>query len=101
MNSKKKIFLSALLALAAVSSGFSLTGTAEAAAPDRVAASSAEYQRLFGTDKMADAQNAPELAATMQRFIYGDIKEQAELPDRERELVTIVTLATLQNQKML
>ena len=101
MKSKKKIVLSALLALATVSSGFIMMGPAEASSPDRGAASSAEYQRLFGTDKIAEATNDPELAATMQRFIYVDIKEQAELPDRERELVTLVTLATLQNQKML
>lgn len=99
MTSRMKTFTFVALAVTVL---FCSTGlTVEAATSDRAVVSQAEYHRLYGTDAMPEAKNDPELAVTMQRFIYGNIKEQAKLPDRERELVTIVTLATLQNQKML
>lgn len=70
-------------------------------AANRVAVSDANYEKLFGTAEMTEATNDPELAATMKRFVYGDIATQVKLPDRERQLVTIVTLATHQNRSLL
>lgn len=72
-----------------------------AEAGDRVALSDANYERLFGTAEIAEAANDPELAATMKRFVYGDVATQVKLPDRERQLVTIVTLATHQSRNLL
>ncbi|WP_211289744.1 hypothetical protein SPSIL_040210 [Sporomusa silvacetica DSM 10669] len=68
---------------------------------DRVKVSNANYERLFGDEVLPGAQNDPELAETMKRFVYGDVVEQAKLTDKQRQLVTLVVLATNQNEKLL
>ncbi len=75
---------------------------AEAAAYDRVKTSDANYEQLFGKEKMEAAANDPELASTMKRFVYGDVVGQTKkLTDKQRQLIIIAVLATNQNEKML
>ena len=59
------------------------------------------YAALFGTDTMEEAKNDPELANTMKRFIYGEIVPDINLTVEQRQLVTIVVLAAIQNEKFL
>ena len=71
------------------------------AAENRVEISEKNYSRLFGAEEFEEFKNDPELAATMKKFIYGDLYTQINLPDRERQLVTIVVLAAHQNKNFL
>ena len=68
---------------------------------NRVKVSNENYERLFGEAGFPGAKNDPELAETMKRFVYGDVAEQAKLTDKQRQLVTLVVLATSQNEKLL
>lgn len=68
----------------------------------RVQISNENYEQLYGKDILAGTENDPELAATMKRFIYGDVVEQTKkLTVKQRQLITIVVLAANQNQKLL
>ena len=68
---------------------------------DRAKAADANYEKMHGASPMAEAENDPELAATMKKYIYGDLSRQIRLTDTERQLITIVVLATNQNHKFL
>lgn len=69
--------------------------------PDRITASDSNYVRLMGKTPGEGAENDPELAAVMKRFVYGDIVKQTDLTDTQRHLITTVVLAANQNQRML
>ena len=76
-------------------------GNPTEAAQNRVTVSQQNYSRLFGQEIPKEAQTDPELAENMKRLVYGDIYNQVNLPDRERQLVTIVVLAAHQNKDLL
>ena len=81
---------------------FSLFATSTNAADfDRIKVSDEIYSKMFGKMEMKEAKNDPELANTMKRFVYGDIVMQCKLPEDTRQLVTIVILATNQNESAL
>lgn len=97
MNWKKMLKLGTLcLGVAALGVG----GT-PAEAADRVATSDANYKQLFGDTAMDEAKNDPELANTMKRFVYGEVAQDSNLTLRQKQLVTIVVLATTQNEHLL
>lgn len=52
------------------------------------------FRRLFGRDATPDQD--PELGRILRAVIFGDVFSTGELTDAERELCTVVTLATLQ-----
>ena len=57
-----------------------------------------------GSDASAKTleKNDPEMAATLERYVYGDTVEQSKaIGDTDRELVRIAALATLGSQKYL
>lgn len=68
---------------------------------NREKVSNENYERLFGEEMLPGAKNDPELAEMMKRFVYSDVVEQAKLTDKQRQLVTLVVLATNQNEKLL
>ncbi|MBQ9564736.1 MAG: carboxymuconolactone decarboxylase family protein [Synergistaceae bacterium] len=68
---------------------------------DRAKVADANYEKMHGSEPMAEAEADPELAATMKKYIYGDLSRQIKLTDTERQLVTVVVLATNQNHKLL
>ena len=68
---------------------------------DRAAVADANYEKMHGMEPMAEAADDPELAATMKKYIYGDLSRQIKLTDMERQLVTVVVLTTNQNHKLL
>lgn len=96
-----------VMRLATFCTGFLLAGqtmAAEIAAAEpasRVTASDKNYAALFGDAPMEEAKNDPELSNTMKRFIYGEIAEVNQLTLEQRQLVTIVVLATVPNEKLL
>ena len=68
---------------------------------DRAKVANANYQEMYGREDMPEAKNDPELADVMKKYIYGDLSQQVKLTNTERQLVTVVVLATNQNHKML
>lgn len=68
---------------------------------DRAKVADENYAKMHGTEAMTEAVNDPELAATMKKYIYGDLSRQIKLTDTERQLVIIVVLTTNQNHKFL
>ena len=68
---------------------------------DRAKVADENYLKMHGTDLMPEAVNDPELAATMKKYVYGDLSQQIKLTNTERELIKIVVLTTNQNHKFL
>jgi len=68
---------------------------------DRAKVANANYQEMYGRENMPEAKNDPELADVMKKYIYGDLSKQVKLTNTERQLVTVVVLATNQNHEML
>ena len=84
------VLLSALPAFASTLEGY-----------DRAKVADENYTKMHGSEPMSEALNDPELAATMKKYIYGDLSRQIKLTDTERQLITIVVLTTNQNYKFL
>ena len=68
---------------------------------DRAKVADELYTKMHGSDPMPEAQNDPEFAEVMKKYIYGDLSQQIKLTDTERQLITIVVLTTNQNYKFL
>ena len=90
-----KKFLSALLI------GGILITSVPVEAENRVEVAGKNYAQLFRNDSIVDAKSDPELAEIMKRFIYGEIDLTSNLTLQQKQLVTIVVLATNQNHKLL
>ncbi|MBV6403447.1 MAG: carboxymuconolactone decarboxylase family protein [Flavobacteriales bacterium] len=54
------------------------------------------YHALFGGEALTGQGNDPELMNILQQFIFGDVFHSGVLNDRQRELITIVTLTAQQ-----
>lgn len=54
------------------------------------------YARLFGGEALDGKGNDPELMNILQKFIFGEVFETGRLDIKTREMITCVTLATLQ-----
>lgn len=67
----------------------------------RVAGAAARTGQLFPGQALPEAATDPDFAATMERFIYGEVEQQGNLTDRDRSLVTLVVLETQGSQKLL
>lgn len=68
---------------------------------DRAELADENYSRMHGEADLPEAKNDPELAATMKKYIYGDLSKQIKLTETERQLVTVAVLTTNQNHKFL
>ena len=55
----------------------------------------ATYKRLFGTERQPDPTD-PEFMQILQEFIFGEVFEIGDLDDKTRELITVVSLASIQ-----
>ena len=91
----------ALLCLVFLSVGASAAERTTLDGYDRAKVADENYEKMHGSAPMAEAADDPELAATMKKYIYGDLSRQIKLTDMERQLVTVVVLATNQNHKLL
>ncbi len=54
------------------------------------------YHALFGGEALTGQGTDPELMDILQKFIFGDVFHSGVLNDRQRELITIVTLTAQQ-----
>ena len=91
----------ALLCLVFLSAGAGAAEKSTLDGYDRAQVANANYEKMHGAAPMEEAADDPELAATMKKYIYGDLSQQVKLTDTERQLVTVVVLATNQNHKLL
>lgn len=102
MSQVQAFFLAALTA-------FSLLGNAPSAwaaqsqpekgvqTMDRSLTAEKNRQKLLGNTPPALAKSDPDLAAMRDRVIYGEIAERGTLDDRQRMLITLVTLTASQS----
>ena len=66
----------------------------------RVQVSDKKYKQLFGDTEVPEAATDPDFANTMKRFIYGEVEQQGNLTDKQRELITLVVLETTQDTNL-
>jgi 4-carboxymuconolactone decarboxylase len=55
-----------------------------------------KLHELFGTTPLSGEDLDPEFFEIMKRFTYGEISYQGNLDDRQRELIAVVVLTTIQ-----
>lgn len=67
------------------------------AAISRIQVSDEQYHQIFCNAEIPEAATDPDFADTMKRLIYGDIEQQGNLTDKQRELITLVVLETTQS----
>lgn len=89
--------------LGSVLLGTAATGMVASAAGsyDRAAAAEAQYTALRGAEREELAKTDPEFVAMKKKYIYGDIYRQAKISPEMRSLVTLVVLATNQNEQQI
>ncbi|PFO06608.1 4-carboxymuconolactone decarboxylase [Bacillus sp. AFS076308] len=63
---------------------------------DRVEKSKEKYKELFGNGVPAAYATDPDFQDILSRFIFGEVFYQGNLDDKQRELITLVVLATNQ-----
>ncbi|WP_026567364.1 carboxymuconolactone decarboxylase family protein [Bacillus sp. UNC41MFS5] len=66
---------------------------------DRIEKSKEKYKQLFGEGVPAAYATDPDFQDILSRFIFGEVFYQGNLDDQQRELITLVVLAT--NQTLL
>lgn len=84
-----------------VATGFSTAATAQINQQNnkdmnRIKATKETYHKLFGGEALTGKGTDPELMDILQKFIFGDVFHTGTLSDRQRELITVVTLVTQQ-----
>ena len=63
---------------------------------DRIEACKENYRALFGGEAFTGKGTDPEMMDILQKFIFGEVFRAGELDMRTREMITCVTLASLQ-----
>ena len=63
---------------------------------DRTALTQETFKKLFGGEALTGTGNDPELMDILQKFIFGEVFHTGVLNDKQRELITIITLTTQQ-----
>jgi 4-carboxymuconolactone decarboxylase len=63
---------------------------------DRVEKSKEKYKQLFGEGVPVSGATDPDFQDILSRFIFGEVFYQGNLDDKQRELITLVVLATNQ-----
>jgi len=64
---------------------------------NRIEASDKKFKELFGDVVSPTAATDPDFQEILNRFIFGDVFSQGDLPDTTRELITLVVLTAGQN----
>lgn len=63
---------------------------------DRIETCKQNYATLFGGEALTGKGTDPEMMDILQKFIFGEVFQTGNLSLKQRELITCVTLATLQ-----
>lgn len=54
------------------------------------------YRTLFGGEALTGQGTDPEMMDILQKFIFGEVFQTGDLTLRQREMITCITLATMQ-----
>lgn len=63
---------------------------------DRIELGKKNYTTLFGGEALTGLGTDPEMMDILQKFIFGEVFRTGELDIKTREMITCVTLATMQ-----
>lgn len=64
--------------------------------PNRIETAKKNYTELFGGEALTNEGTDPELMHILQKFIFGEVFTVGNLDIKTREMITVVTLATMQ-----
>ena len=96
-----KIATSALCLLALLPLGAAAQAAESGTESARARVAQQNVQLFLNPPRTGLEKTDPELAAMMQKYIYGDIAKQAKLTVREQQLVTLAVLTTGQHEELL
>ena len=75
----------------------SLSATAQTTGNmDRIEICKQNYRTLFGGEALTGEGTDPEMMDILQKFIFGEVFQTGELTLKQREMITCITLATMQ-----
>ena len=75
----------------------SLSATAQTTGNmDRIEICKQNYRTLFGGEALTGQGTDPEMMDILQKFIFGEVFQTGELTLKQREMITCITLATMQ-----
>ena len=63
---------------------------------DRIETCKQNYHTLFGGEALTGQGTDPEMMDILQKFIFGEVFQTGELTLKQREMITCITLATMQ-----
>lgn len=63
---------------------------------DRIELCKQNYRTLFGGEALTGQGTDPEMMDILQKFIFGEVFKTGELTLKQREMITCITLATMQ-----
>ncbi len=63
---------------------------------DRIEAAKQNFRALFGGEALTGQGTDPEMMDMLQKYIFGEVFQTGELDIKTREMITCITLATMQ-----
>ena len=63
---------------------------------DRIEVCKQNYHTLFGGEALTGQGTDPEMMDILQKFIFGEVFQTGNLTLKQREMITCITLATMQ-----
>ena len=88
---RKRITIIALVLAGSLSTMAQTTSTM-----DRIEVCKQNYRTLFGGEALTGQGTDPEMMDILQKFIFGEVFQTGELTLKQREMITCITLATMQ-----
>lgn len=88
---RKRITIIALVLAGSMSTMAQTTSTM-----DRIEVCKQNYHTLFGGEALTGQGSDPEMMDMLQKFIFGEVFQTGELTLKQREMITCITLATMQ-----
>ena len=88
---RKRITIIALVLAGSLSTMAQTTSTM-----DRIEVCKQNYHTLFGGEALTGQGTDPEMMDMLQKFIFGEVFQTGELTLKQREMITCITLATMQ-----
>lgn len=93
---KRRIGLLGLLLWTGISVTIAQEPTTNKETADRIDRCKKTYTELFGGEALTGQGSDPELMDILQKFIFGEVFAIGELDTKTREMITCVTLASMQ-----
>ena len=88
---RKRITIIALVLAGSLSTMAQTTSTM-----DRIEVCKQNYHTLFGGEALTGQGTDPEMMDILQKFIFGEVFRTGDLTMKQREMITCITLATMQ-----